>query len=490
MRFQQTCVTLLALLRAATASPVFIQVKPSPFRTNITYPTNTCLPCRLDQSEICQSAKVSCSDGVATEQLWASPDCEGPHVAGPLPASHAVCPSQDYYSPFELDLERFVPKMLEQGDQTMFPDEATVRKVILEYRRMLFLAQKDFANAHVVPSKAVDEIWHNHILDTNAYIADCQKMFGRYMHHAPSFDGDDKDALRNQFKEMMDDYTTTFGTDAPVDVWPLNAKVPADSVSLLPGTTPNCCMAFCVKPNCASCVGCDALDCGTLKGQLTHLNIHGVGYTALEPLQRKGTYTPETFTHLSLVDRKKQMVNKKVANVGVSIVYQFTINPTANIMFSWSMNSQLGQIDMELTLRNQHTWVAIGLGNGKPGPAMSGADIMVVLHSQNYTGVFDMFRSAPGNGYPCFDLLSECSTDNTFGTDDLTDIDVTRQGLTTTAKFSRAWVTGDKKDINIGKSAQQVLFAQGATDDYFTQHAPTGHVKGMLNFYDGTWVKN
>jgi len=37
------------------------------------------------------------------------------------------------------------------------------------------------------PSQDADEIWHGHILDTLAYQADCERLFGRFVHHVPSY---------------------------------------------------------------------------------------------------------------------------------------------------------------------------------------------------------------------------------------------------------------------------------------------------------------
>ncbi|MBF4254538.1 hypothetical protein EA007_27345, partial [Vibrio anguillarum] len=31
------------------------------------------------------------------------------------------------------------------------------------------------------------EIWHMHILDTRAYMRDCDTLFGEYLHHYPYF---------------------------------------------------------------------------------------------------------------------------------------------------------------------------------------------------------------------------------------------------------------------------------------------------------------
>jgi len=39
--------------------------------------------------------------------------------------------------------------------------------------------------AALVPSRDVDEVWHCHLLDTHKYAADCQWLFGRFIHHNP-----------------------------------------------------------------------------------------------------------------------------------------------------------------------------------------------------------------------------------------------------------------------------------------------------------------
>ncbi len=52
------------------------------------------------------------------------------------------------------------------------------------YRR--FLALKIMYPEKVLsPTPLIDEFWHAHILDTEAYTADCRRLFGRYVHHYP-----------------------------------------------------------------------------------------------------------------------------------------------------------------------------------------------------------------------------------------------------------------------------------------------------------------
>src|ERR1700719_1228582 len=55
-----------------------------------------------------------------------------------------------------------------------------------EYRRFLAL-HLAHPEAEIVPSKIVDQIWHQHILDTYAYHEDCERIFGFYLHHFPYF---------------------------------------------------------------------------------------------------------------------------------------------------------------------------------------------------------------------------------------------------------------------------------------------------------------
>eukprot|EP00729_Bicosta_minor_P011489 gene11489-30919_t len=133
-------------------SPVFIQGVGD---RNQTFPAGQCIPCRFDQD--CKSARVNCPDT--------------PHFA--------TCPGPTHYSPEYLDLARFVPKLL-RDQSPYFKDEATAKRAIEEYRRMLGLIQK-YPRLPAVPSKLVDLVWHEHVLDTQRYQRDCLKMFGKYV---------------------------------------------------------------------------------------------------------------------------------------------------------------------------------------------------------------------------------------------------------------------------------------------------------------------
>jgi hypothetical protein len=74
-----------------------------------------------------------------------------------------------------------------------------------KYRDFLKLVSTGMS---VVPTKDVDEVWHNHILDTEEYAKDCQRCFGYFVHHHPYMKDDD---LQRSWKETNAVYENTFG---------------------------------------------------------------------------------------------------------------------------------------------------------------------------------------------------------------------------------------------------------------------------------------
>jgi hypothetical protein len=66
----------------------------------------------------------------------------------------------------------------------------------------------------IVPTKEVDSFWHQHILDTRAYANDCQKIFGKFIHHFPYLGmrgEDDIKLLFDCFEETKKIYFNLFG---------------------------------------------------------------------------------------------------------------------------------------------------------------------------------------------------------------------------------------------------------------------------------------
>jgi hypothetical protein len=54
------------------------------------------------------------------------------------------------------------------------------------YRKFLALNAR-FPDKKICPTGPVDEFWHAHILDTQAYAKDCDFLFGYFLHHYPYF---------------------------------------------------------------------------------------------------------------------------------------------------------------------------------------------------------------------------------------------------------------------------------------------------------------
>lgn len=67
-----------------------------------------------------------------------------------------------------------------------------------------------------VPTKEIDLFWHQHILDTRAYVKDCEKIFGKFLHHFPYFGmrgEEDAQNLLDSFEETKIAYFQLFGED-------------------------------------------------------------------------------------------------------------------------------------------------------------------------------------------------------------------------------------------------------------------------------------
>lgn len=87
----------------------------------------------------------------------------------------------------------------------------------LLYKNYLYLCLKYQDGRHLPPSTDIDDFWHGHILDTRRYSYDCNKIFGRILHHNPYFgfgSTQDVNALSDSFDEIQKLHTAEFG--API----------------------------------------------------------------------------------------------------------------------------------------------------------------------------------------------------------------------------------------------------------------------------------
>ena len=99
-------------------------------------------------------------------------------------------------------------------------DEAYLDLAEQEYLRFLAM-RRARPEASIVPCKVVDEMWHQHILDTIAYRHDCDAIFGRFMDHFPYFGmrgPDDAQALSDAYDQTLDCYRSAFG-EPPEGTW-------------------------------------------------------------------------------------------------------------------------------------------------------------------------------------------------------------------------------------------------------------------------------
>jgi hypothetical protein len=127
-----------------------------------------------------------------------------------------------------------------------------------EYRRFLHLMHA-FPDEAASPTKAVDTFWHYHILDTQKYAADCDAVFGCFMHHNPNPADELASGVARTGQRMQQLYESTFG----------EAYIRAEAYGAGPrpgqdfaGTGTSVCYALCMRskvPASAEAAVCYAL---------------------------------------------------------------------------------------------------------------------------------------------------------------------------------------------------------------------------------------
>jgi hypothetical protein len=56
-------------------------------------------------------------------------------------------------------------------------------EAIAGYRQFLYFTQ--MFSEPISPTADIDSVWHEHLLHTRKYMADCQELFGDFLHHTP-----------------------------------------------------------------------------------------------------------------------------------------------------------------------------------------------------------------------------------------------------------------------------------------------------------------
>lgn len=77
------------------------------------------------------------------------------------------------------------------------------------YKNFLFLFKK-YPGETFVPTKEIDECWHNHILFTKNYHHDCLHIFGFYLHHEPINPNENSKDLIHDYLRTKQIYQETF----------------------------------------------------------------------------------------------------------------------------------------------------------------------------------------------------------------------------------------------------------------------------------------
>lgn len=98
---------------------------------------------------------------------------------------------------YQLDLTYIVNLMCSKSYPLPRWRRVDAEQCALLYKNFMYLQLKHPSLA-LVPSKSIDEFWHNHILHTKKYMQDCEKIFGFYLHHEPA-ESTDEQSLVNAY---------------------------------------------------------------------------------------------------------------------------------------------------------------------------------------------------------------------------------------------------------------------------------------------------
>jgi small ubiquitin-related modifier len=100
-------------------------------------------------------------------------------------------------------------------------------KVLAGYRQFLGWKNifEDFHANKLSPSIAVDQMWHQHILDNRNFAEDCQLLFGKIIFHDPD-GGLDVEAHRKRIANTKNALCMQYGEDYDREVW--NFGIPDD----------------------------------------------------------------------------------------------------------------------------------------------------------------------------------------------------------------------------------------------------------------------
>ncbi len=97
----------------------------------------------------------------------------------------------------EIDLLTIASSLLSRKGES----EVNIDTLVDIYGKWLAL-RMTYGRLLTPPNSQIDEMWHEHILHTEQYFADCEYLFGTYMHHYPRNDSAVKEEELFQFERM------------------------------------------------------------------------------------------------------------------------------------------------------------------------------------------------------------------------------------------------------------------------------------------------
>ena len=92
-------------------------------------------------------------------------------------------------------------------------------RAVNEYRKFVFLGIT--GDVIVTPSKAIDTVWHEHLLFTRAYREFCRDVLGRDFDHNPELLPTDEQTsvFAQQYEATLERYREEFNVNPPQDIW-------------------------------------------------------------------------------------------------------------------------------------------------------------------------------------------------------------------------------------------------------------------------------
>jgi hypothetical protein len=104
-----------------------------------------------------------------------------------------------------------VASALRSDELSTLPREALQRDA-RDYERFLLLAQRH-PKEPLAPTRAIDRMWHLHMLHPRAYVADCKRLFGDILDHNGGFGAtaEEEPILREHFQRTAELWHEMFG---------------------------------------------------------------------------------------------------------------------------------------------------------------------------------------------------------------------------------------------------------------------------------------